>query len=283
LVGYAAFNGLSKVAHSPYWMVHPVGIVSGLWFGWTEAFLFGRNHGRPLYLASQAVGVYALGVTLASVVRMKKRKASSEARLFNLFFQWGLLVTFFLAFWSAGSSHFRLHVVVPWIVAWTIAFARSEKFFRAQFLLTGLLFILNFSTVLYPEAFLANNVGYKLLGEIRSHLRPGDLYICSRQGVPNIHGLRPYFFPELNGGTMEGRLFEFHERSLDKLLSSLRQKLAQGRLVYFGGDLLDPEVQVAIEQEFHLLPGEAAQFFQKFKLSEAFRLPNGTRVFQARL
>jgi hypothetical protein len=119
---------------------------------------------------------------------------------------------------------------------------------------------------MYPNAFIQNNVGYQQLAAIQSLVRPGDYLISSGQSIPNYVGLRPYFFPDLGGGTIEGRLLEFRETSLEPLGLSLESRLAEGRRVFFTTDVQDPAIHQRIEAAYGLKNGEMARFINRFDL-----------------
>ncbi len=154
----------------------------------------------------------------------------------------------------------------------------------AQAAAAALLFLLNLTGPVAFAADPAHNTGYIALREIRRQLQPGDVFAAARRdSIPDIGALMPYFFPELRGGSLEGRLFAFQERTLEDFQHSLELHLSKRHGVYLLDDFFNPGTQAEIEKNYALKPGELGQVLSNFSAKEAFHLSDERPVFQLAL
>jgi len=210
--------------------------------------------------------------------------SKEDKLLIRTFFWWGGLVQIFLAFWSPGQEGFRLHVMVPWLMATAVVFISAIPFMRCCIVGGTLLMVCNLTGPIYYSAFIQNNKGYQSLKELRAHMGTGDVFLCAQSGViENIEVLLPYFFPEVRGGTLAGRLYAFREKSLDPLRQRLTIQGEQGARVFFSDDIFDVNVQSKLETIHRLRPNEIEEFLSGFDIIDEFSLSTGQRIFRAKM
>lgn len=277
-LGYAGFNGADHALQSGFWLQNISNLAAGLLTGWVNVFMVSPLFSGGPFFAT-VVGIFILFGFLVAFFQVSHRP-SYDRELIFLLIGWGGLVGFFLAFWSPGQEGFRLHVILPWTVAAALCLPKSNilKWFGGVG--GAILFCVNFTYAMYPNSFIENNVEYRTLLEIQMRLKPGDLILAGQSGaVPGLEVLRPYFFPEILGGTITGRLRAFRETNLETLYQRLILKSAQSAKVYFSDDLFDHKSQTEIEQSWGLKPGEVAAFAGKFERREFFSLSNGTQIY----
>jgi hypothetical protein len=274
-LGYAGHDSASRALDSQFWVTSAQAVLGGLWTGWRRALMF--DLGDPVSrIFSHVAGVVIALVLGAAAPRLHKRSDP----LLSALLVWGFLVTLFLAFWSPGQEGFRLHVFVPW-GAFLIAELTTKKARWATFIFGALLFYFNFTGPIVAQGDIKRNEGYQLLSELKSHIQPGDVFLAAGPAdIPNIEVLRPYFFSDVNGGTLIGRLYAFKEDSLEPLKQRLVVQEAAGRKIYFADSLWSGDVQRSIEVDRGLRPGTLEQFMKTFSKSDSFRLSNGLTVYR---
>jgi hypothetical protein len=191
-------------------------------------------------------------------------------------FLWGALIMVFLAFWSPGQPGFRLHVLFPRTMGAIVSSSPSRWVDRTLALVAAILFGINFCFGIYPASFIQNNAGYQILNYISAHVSPGDVVVTGAEPTaPDIEVLRPYFFPEIKGGSIAGRLFAFHEKSLDPLQTRLIELLSQGHQVYLSDDLFVEAEQRKLAEKTGLASESVAAFVDHFETVGVLPLPNG--------
>ncbi len=272
-LGYAAFNGAANAAQSSYWGKGAAIVLHGLWRGWRNA-LFASTVAPRFSVAAGVMSFLILCGYMAAWLRVMKerRKLSLPFALFS----WGALMMAFLAFWSPGQEGFRLHILIPWSVALAICVGPARWIDWTLVVTAAILFTTNFCCGIYPASFIQNNTGYQVLDYIESRVLPGDVVLTGAEPtVPEIEVLRPYFFPDIKGGSILGRLFAFHEKSLAPLQNRLSELAAQGHSVYLAEDLFEEKNQRYLEEKAGLPSGSVASFVANFKITATMPLPNG--------
>jgi hypothetical protein len=280
-LGYAGFNGAANAAHSHFWADDVAMLVRGLGTGWRDA-LFASGVSARGTIAVDIAALAAFGAVVAAFVRA--RKAASARSLSFAVFGWGAIITVFLAFWSPGQEGFRLHVIVPWLIASILSASAARWIDWALFVSAASLFALNFSFGIYPAAFIRNNAGYQTLNFIESRVARGDVVLTGTEpAVPGIEVLRPYFFPDINGGSIAGRLFAFRENSLTPLRERLAALQSEGHSIYLSDDLFEPNAQRRLDEATAMAPGSAARLVSGFKVVGILPLPNGRALKKVEL
>ncbi|MCB4756653.1 MAG: hypothetical protein LHV69_06425 [Elusimicrobia bacterium] len=280
-IGYAAYGGVHQVTMSPYWVQAGKQLLLGLWQGWTNAFLYSSG-GAGASFFSNFIGLGILGMMAFAFISFFRNRSPHKI-LVGILWGWGGLNLLFMSFWSPGQEGFRLHVIFPWMVATAFSLARLKGFPWAVGTLGSVVFLFNFTGPIYHASFIQNNTGYQLLRQIETQLKPGDYFICGTgEVVPNIEVLRPYFFAQINGGPLAGRLYAARERSLAPLSRRLQEKERAGHRLFLADDLLDPKTQQSIEGRFQLERGAILQFLRLYELKPVFNLTNHHVVLRAR-
>jgi hypothetical protein len=275
-LGYAGFNGAANAPLSPYWATSAANAFNGLWVGWRNA-LFAAGLARPWSLLASAIAMLVLAGIAGAVAAM--RRESAHRSLFVALFAWGALVMGFLAFWSPGQEGFRLHALIPWAVVVAVGLGPARWIDWSLVCVAVALFTVNFFLHFYPSSFISHNRGYQTLNFISERIAPGDVVLTGPAAmVPNIEVLRPYFFPQIKGGSVLGRLFAFHEDSLAPLTARLRKLRAQGHSVYLSEDLFDPDTQRRMERQAGLEMGSVRAFVDLFATTSTLPLPDGGRL-----
>jgi len=278
-VGYASFNGLENMLSWPALSFGPAAVMKGQWEGWTQALVFPFRHNAWERLLTAGVGLGSLA--LLSWALLKRNGLPEPKRSFvTALFGWGLLNAFIIGFWVPGYPGFRVHYFFPLFLAAAVALGDRPLLYRFFGLAGGLVFLANFTGPIHHDSFIANNKGYQLLREIDEHLDEGDSFICVREDVPDIAGLRTYFFPHILGGPVEGRLFESREKSIIPLREGLARSLSKGRRVYMTESLQKEEVQRRVEREFGMGENEMKELLAPFVLAPRFRLSSGLPVYE---
>lgn len=279
-LGYAGVAGTGNALNSPYWTQSLTEGVLGLWHGFCNAFLLPtKGEWQTMFVAHSVGGLFVIAL-LTAASRIKTADARDKI-LFWALTAWGLLVTLFLALWSPGQEGFRLHVIVPWTAALVIAFKDVKPVFQAGALLAALLFSLNLSGPIYAGANIKNNIGYQTLAEIDAQIKPGDTLLAGTgQSIPGYDVLRPYFFPNMGGGTLSGWLLLSGQNNFDALAADFGQKLKNGRTVYWTAELLEPALQERLERNFKLEPNAVSKLTSAFETKQAFMLSNGTGIYE---
>jgi hypothetical protein len=279
-VGYAGHQGGNKILESHFWVKDILSALRGIWMGWKNSFVgpFLLETSIRKILATFFACLFAL-IILGGVFLVKNQEPRMKSFV-QILFVWGGLAMVFLIFWSPGQEGFRLHAIIPWLVACVLIIPHSRIFKWGLGLSSFFLFVLNFSGPLSYAATIKNNTGYQLLSGLNQHLKPGDLFLCGKGSfLPNVEVLLPYFFPQMKGGSLEGRLFAFNENSLEPLEQSLAKQRNEGHNIYVGSDLLDPLIQQSIEERFGLEHGVLKNFVDRLKLKEAFLLSTGREIY----
>ena len=277
-VGYAGYEGEGKILESGFWFKNGNDFIDGIWRGWAQALVHsGTSFTLNFFTIFFALGL--LGALFYSLTQFRKQK--KERRLLALTLgAWGVFISIFLTLWSPGQEGFRLHILVPWIVMAALLTAHLKPVEWVVGSSAALVFWLNFSYTIVPASFIQNNSGYQILSEIQTHLQPGDVLVCGQSGIPGIEVLRPYFFPEIKGGSITGRLFAYKEKTLDPLIGNLVRKQTEGHHIYFTPDIFDPAVQQAIEGQFLLRKGEMAEFANRFEIKNSFPVSSQLQITQ---
>lgn len=275
-IGYAGYD---RVADSPFWSSSVVTALSGLWVGWKNFFVMSNSAPPSIQLISASVGILVAG--FLGVVFFKKRSARKDPLAMCLFL-WGLLAAIFLSLWSPGQEGFRIHIVLPWSFLLVYLMGKNIWFARIAAVMATVFLTANLHGSIGYASTISNNRGYQELGLISKNLKPGDLFLCAHNGyVRDFEVLRPYFFPSISGGTVDGRLFAFRENSLGPLEQRLRQLHAGGAALYFGDDLLLPESQNELEKRHRLAAGDVKSFLSHFNLRPAFPLDSTRTIYEA--
>lgn len=280
-MGYAGFGGTSEIFQSTFWIKDYGQLLSGLWKGWNYSFFkpILTGHG-----SEELISILFGGIALAALVGGIKKYMSSPHCLPAILLGWGGIVTLFLAFWSPGQEGFRLHVIIPWAVALALIFKDSKYYFKCLALFTALIFTSNISGPIYHAASIQNNTGYQMLLTLQTLIKPGDTFISARGGfIPDIEVLRPYFFPRIKGGTIQGRLMAFRETSLSPLKQRLQELQAEGHSIYMASDVFNKDIQTQIEKEQGLKEGEFIKFLENMFPQETHELNNEKQFFRVDL
>jgi len=276
--GYASHGGVSNLGKSPFWTFELYGVLVGLWEGWRNCFFLPPDNPNLLeVVASHGIGLLLLTASVAGFVKaIKNPKLNSLA---ILFFLWGFFMMPFLAVWSPGHTGYRMHAFIPIIVGVSLVFLRTHRTKLLAGFLGTILLSFNLSGRIITESHIKNNMSYQIVKELDGLVNPGDVVLAARTStIPGIETLRPYFFPHLKGGTLEGRLLAFKETNLEPLKSRFVELNSKGRAIYWTEDLFDPEVQAIIEKNRFLEPGVIGLFVSQFKFEPAFRLQNGVKM-----
>lgn len=284
LLGYGAFGGSAQIWESQFWIFKIKEIGKGLWLGWTHAFYKPLNS-APFKenLFSMGIGLLMLGTFVFGLFKVKTLKNTEKPLVWALTL-WGFLVMIFLAFWSPGQEGFRLHVLVPWGVATALVFKKTPLFHKGAGLMAIVLFSLNLSGPIYHASFIKNNEGFQLLKELKDTLEPGDIFLSGQSGIiPQFEVLGPYFFPELKGGTIEGRLFALRENSLQPLKKRLEIIQRNGHSIFLAEDMYDLRVQEQIEKNRSLRWREIDTFLDDFEIQSKHKLSNGRKFLKVYL
>lgn len=275
--GYAGFNGVGEIGQSGFWGRNLSDILDGLWRGWRNAF-FAPAETRFHSVIAAAASLIILGAMLAGWLGL--RHSPAKRSLVIALIGWGALIMFFLAFWSPGQEGFRLHALSPWFAATALCLGASRWINWTLLILGSLLFFMNFMSAIYPASFIQNNQGFQVLSFLEGRLVKGDVLISGPNNVlPDIEVLRPYFFPELSGGSIAGRLFAFRETSLDPLAARLSTLLGRGHAVYLTEDLFNGETQRKLDRICGLNEGSVEAFVSGFDVKGDLTLPNGRKLY----
>lgn len=280
--GYATGDGLNHIASNGFWAMRIKDILAGLWWGWHNSFIIST----PLLavrIFSSMLGVVLAGIVLSSAIAKTKIDASQK-ELALMFLIWGSMVLVFLSFWGSGFILFRIHILLPLCLGAALVNSNNNLFLKS--LLTGaaILFLFNFSGPIYKDSFIQNNRGYKLMGEVRSHLNPGDTFLCGLgTTVNNVDVLGPYFYPDIRSGTLPGRLFARKEVKLTVFSEELDKRLKNNSQIYFAEDLYAPSIQSRIEADRFLEPGSISEFLEHFSAHDSFVLSSGLKIKKAAL
>jgi len=276
--GYASHGGVSNIGKSPFWAFDLHGVLVGLWEGWRNCFYLPPGNASPLaVVASHGIGLLLVVATVAGFIKAVKNPKSNSLAI--LLFLWGFFMMPFLAVWSPGHTGYRMHAFIPIIIGISLVFFRAHRFNHLVGLMGTILLSLNLSGPIITESHIKNNKSYQIMKELDGLVDPGDVVLAARSStIPGIETLRPYFFPHLKGGTLEGRLLAFKETDLRPLKSRFVELNSKGRDIYWTGDLFDPEVQAIIEQKRALEPGSIGVFVSQFEFEPTFRLQNGVEL-----
>ncbi len=281
-IGYAGYYGLDKALDWPLVNLSLIGAVKGYGRAWFESFLWAYRTTPRMWVLIIATGTTVAGLLVCAFLR-RKTLDKERGRFFTALYLWGILNSIVACCWAPGYVGFRIHFVFAFFLGAAVALAASPVFFRTLLLAGALMFTFNFSGPIYFDSSISNNEGYRLLLELNERMKPNDFFVCADGDVPEIQGLRQYFFPQLKGGSIESRLFEFRETSLTQMRESLERHLSGGSRVYFSGNLQNPDVQSRIEEKFGLAHGDIAGMLARFNLDYAFNLSNGIPIFEAKL
>jgi hypothetical protein len=196
---------------------------------------------------------------------------------------WGFFITAFLIMWSPGHAGFRLHVLVPWLACAALSFRNQKVFFQSVALGAALVFSLNVSGPIHYDAFIKNNHGYQTLKEIEPHLAPGDILLAgSSNTIANYDSLRPYFFPNISGGTLNGWLMVTSQTNFDGLRAHLNEKLKQGNRVFWTADIFGTDINQILAADHRLDNDALNRLTSAFTSKESFRTHGGLMIYEIR-
>jgi len=282
-LGYAGFEGADKALESGFWTFNWGPILSGFWLGWKNAFLGPGKFSSyaPFVSTVFGLGTFVFFGFLAGCFIFPGPQKNKF--LVQTLMMWGWLALFFLSFWSPGQEGFRIHVLIPWIMAAAIYFANSRPFHRIVALAATLVFTLNLTGPMYFNADIKNNRGFQTLREIDSGLNPHDVLLSMKgETIPGIEVLKPYFFPKWEGGSLEGRLMAFKEVSLDPLKARLDLRAQEGRRIFLAEDFFNGEKQMELENKMGWPRGTIEEFLGQFSSRNEWILSTDLKIYEVK-